>query len=173
MIVDGGTWDAATILRACRRRFIHSGAWSARWAEGMTDGAMTAVMGDWYVTDPDPTDDNYQDVGIEDFKADGVTIAPGLGLIRGTAFEPLLTWDQRWGRLYNLTAADPDTIAFGISENTALVLDRSGASVVGERSVVALDGRAATYLTAENGALTALNVLMSLYAPGDEVASGR
>ncbi len=107
----------------------------------MTDGAMTAVMGDWYVTDPDPTDDDYQDVGIEDFQADGVTIAPGLGIIDGAAFEPLVTWDQRWGRLYNLAAADPATIVFGISENTSLVMDRHGANVVGERSVIALDGR--------------------------------
>jgi len=135
----------------------------------MTDGAMTAVMGDWYVTDPDPTDDDYQDVGIEDFKVDGVTIAPGLGVIEGAAFEPLVTWDQRWGRLYNLAAADPETLVFGISENTALVLSRDGASVLGERSVINLDGRQGTYLTSDNGALTALNVVMNLYAPGDLV----
>ena len=135
----------------------------------MTDGAMTAVMGDWYVTDPDPTDDDYQDVGIEDFQADGVTISPGLGIIDGAAFEPLVTWDQRWGRLYNLAAANPETIVFGISENTSLALDRHGASVVGERSVIALDGRGGAYLTGDNGALTALNVLMNLYAPGDAV----
>lgn len=139
----------------------------------MTDGAMTAVMGDWYVTDPDPTDDDVQEVAIEDFRADGVTIAAGLGIIDGAAFEPLVTWDQRWGRLYNLAAARSDTIVFGISENTSLVLTRQSASVAGERSVIALDGRAGTYLTGDNGALTALNVLMDLYAPGDAVASHR
>lgn len=139
----------------------------------MTDGAMTAVMGDWYVTDPDPTEDNYQDVGIEDFRVDGVTVASGLGIIDGAAFEPLVTWDQRWGRLYNLVFTHPDTIVFGISENTSLVLTRQGPTVAGERSVIALDGRAGTYLAGDNGALTALNVLMDLYAPGDAVASNR
>jgi cyanophycinase-like exopeptidase len=134
----------------------------------MTDSAMTAVMGDWYVTDPDPGDE-YQDEGIEDFKVDGVTIAAGLGIVDGAAFEPLVTYDQRWGRLYNLTAAHPDTIVFGISEITSLVLTNRTATVAGERSVIALDGRAGSYLTGGNGALTALNVLMNLYAPGDTV----
>jgi cyanophycinase len=135
----------------------------------MTDGAMTAVMGDWYVTDPDPTEDNYQEVGIEDFKVGGVTIAPGLGIIDGVAFEPTVTYDQRWGRLYNLTAAHPDTLVLGISEITSLVLTNQTITVAGERSVIALDGRAGTYMTGDNGALTALNVLMNLYAPGDTV----
>ena len=135
----------------------------------LTDSAMTAVMGDWYVTDPDPTTDDYQDVGIEDFKVDSVTIVPGLGIVDGAAFEPLLTWDQRWGRLYNLAAIDPETIVFGISEMTSLVLEGNDATVAGERSVIALDGRAGTYLEGDNGALTALNVLLDLYAPGDVV----
>jgi cyanophycinase-like exopeptidase len=135
----------------------------------MTDSAMTAVMGDWYVTDPDPIDADVQEVAIGDFKADGVTIAPGLGIIDGAAFEPLVTWDQRWGRLYNLAAAHSDTIVFGISEITSLVLNGPNATVAGERSVIALDGRMGTYLTGSNGALTALNVLMDLYAPDDTV----
>jgi cyanophycinase len=135
----------------------------------VTDRAMTAVMGDWYVTDPDPTDVDYQDVGIEDFQIGGVTVAPGLGIIDGATFEPRVTWDQRWGRLYNLLMTHPDTIVFGISENTTLVLQRQGATVAGERSVIALDGRAGTFLQGDNGAFTALNIQMDLYAPGDAV----
>ena len=139
----------------------------------MTDSAMTAVMGDWYVTDPDPTEDDYQDAGIEDFQVGGVTIAAGLGIITGAAFEPLVTWDQRWGRLYNLAMAHPDTIVFGISEITSLVLESDTPTVAGERSVIALDGRAGIYMEGDNGALTALNILMDLYAPGDAVVTNR
>jgi len=39
--------------------------------------------------------------------------------------------------------------------------------------LIALDGRAGTYLDGDNGAFTALNVLMELYAPGDAVVSNR
>jgi hypothetical protein len=36
--------------------------------------------------------------------------------------------------------------------------------------VVSLDGRTATFLNGSNGALSALNVRMGLFAPGDAVA---
>jgi cyanophycinase len=137
----------------------------------MADGALTAAMGDWYVTDPDPTADNYQEAGIADFQTGNVTIAQGLGILPGAAFEPLVTYDQRWGRLYSLTMAHPETIAFGISELTALVLGPDGATVAGERSVVALDGRAATYLAGDNGAFSAFNVVSDVFAPGDAVSA--
>ncbi len=139
----------------------------------LTDGAMTATMGDWYVSDPDPTADDYQDVSIADFQADGVTIAAGLGIVEGASFEPLLTYDQRWGRLYSLAVEHSDTIVFGISEVTTLVLEGDSPVVAGERSVIALDGRTGTYLAGDNGAFTAFNVLMDAYAPGDTVASNR
>ena len=135
----------------------------------MTDRAMTAVMGDWYVANPDPTDGNYQSVGINAFKTGDADVRPGLGIVAGTAFEPRLTRDQRWGRLYGLAMAQPGAIAFGISERTALVVGSGGASVAGTRSVVGLDGRGATFLQGTNGAFTALNVYLDLFAPGEAV----
>lgn len=139
----------------------------------MTDRAMTAAMGDWYVANPDPTATNVEDLAIADFRAGGANVQPGLGIVHGFAFEPRLTLDQRWGRLYGLAAAHHNTIAVGVSEMTALVLDGGGATVVGQRSVVALDGRGATFGTGTNGALAALDVLLDTFAPGDRVAPGR
>lgn len=135
----------------------------------MTDRAMTAAMGSIYVANPDPTSANYQDSGIADFQAGHDQIVAGLNIIPGAAFQPRLTTDQLWGRLYSLTRASQQTVAFGISEMTALVLSGSGATVAGTRSVVAADAGAATEATGTNGAIVALNVALSLYAPGDAV----
>lgn len=135
----------------------------------LTDGAVTAAMGDVYVSTPNPTDDNYQDVGIEAFQEGGVTFAEGLGIVSGAAFQGRNTYDQHWGRLYALSMESPETMVYGISEMTAIVIDADDATVVGERSVIALDGSQATFIGDNGGAFSALNVIMDLYAPGDTI----
>lgn len=135
----------------------------------LTDRAMTAFMGDWAVANPDPTDGNYQDEGIFAFRSDYADFVPGLGVVRGAAIEPVLTWDQRWGRLYGIAEQHPETLVYGISENTAILIEGGSATVLGERSVVALDARRATFQTGTNGAFTALNVFLHLFAPGEVV----
>ena len=106
-------------------------------------------------------------------RAGNVSVQPGLGILPGAAFEPRLTSDQRWGRLYSLSMAHPDTIVFGIGELTALVLDATGGQVAGARAVVGLDGRAALFGAGDNGALSAYNVLLDVFAPTDAVRPSR
>lgn len=140
----------------------------------LTDQYMTAAMGAWYVANSNPTGDDYQDLSISSFKAETLTILPGLGIVPGAAFQPQLTDWQHWGRIYSLTMAHPETITFGISEMTAIVLDRKDdATLAGERSAIALDGRAATYAVGDNGAFTAFNVMLDAFAPGDTLAANR
>jgi len=133
----------------------------------VTDSAMTAIMSDWYVPNRDPTEDDYQDVGIEDFQTGAVRPFPGLGIVKGFAFEPSLTWDQKWGRIYALTMTHPDTIAVGLSEITAIKLKGGSARLIGERSAVILDGRGATYAEGENGAFSAFNVVLDTFTAGE------
>jgi cyanophycinase-like exopeptidase len=111
-----------------------------------------------------------QNLAIDDFQANNASVQPGLGILHGVAFEPRLTVDQRWGRLYGVEMAQPKTIDFGIAQTAALVLGSGGAQVSGEGPVIAVDGRAATFATGANGAICALNVVMDTYAPGDTVA---
>lgn len=132
----------------------------------LTDGAATAVLGEHYVANPTPGDD-YEDVAIAEFRADGNEISEGLGVLDGVSLEPVLTYDYRWGRLYGAAAANPTERALGISELTALRVDRTGAEVLGERSVIALDGADATWGAGDNGALAAVNVWLDAYGPGD------
>jgi cyanophycinase-like exopeptidase len=138
----------------------------------MTDHAMTAAMGDAYSELPDPAPKALQDQAIEDFRAADVPVRPGLGIVPGAAFEPRLTVDYRWGRLYAISMASPRSIVFGICGSTAIVLQSSSPRAAGELSVVSVDGRSGTFDTGTNGALAAFNLLVNTYAPGDAVVNG-
>jgi len=122
------------------------------------------------VANPDPTLDDYQQVGIDAFRSGDARVRRGLGLVP-VSLEPKVTWDQRWGRLYGLAMAHPATPVIGVSEATALVLGRGGARLVGERSAIALDASTARFLTGRNGAFGALGVMLDAFAPGDRVAT--
>ncbi len=132
----------------------------------LTDRAMTPVMGDYYVTNADPTDKNVQSAGIDDFHTGVDQFAEGLHYVNAT-LEPRFMTDQRWGRLYSLARHDQGDIAYGIDEQTAIELSSASATVAGNYSVVALDGRTASFADASNGAYAALNVYLNLFAPGE------
>ncbi|MDQ3383230.1 MAG: hypothetical protein M3519_05530 [Actinomycetota bacterium] len=132
----------------------------------MTDGAATAIMGESYVTNPDPVT-GVSAAASAAFRADGTQLADGLGIVDGFTLEPTLTYDYRWGRLYGAAYDNPELVSLGISELTALRVDRAGGSVTGERSVIAVDGSDATWLVGGNGALGAVNVWMNAFGPGD------
>jgi cyanophycinase-like exopeptidase len=110
-----------------------------------------------------------EDQAVAEFRAGFVKVRPGLAILPGVALEPRLTVDYRWGRLYGLTRAHPDTIALGVAGNTAIELRGATATVIGGLSVVSADGRTARFATGANGALAAFNVLLNTYAPGDAV----
>ena len=137
----------------------------------MTDHAMTAAMGQWYAALPEPTK-TLQSQAIDDFQAGFVNVQPGLGVIPGAAFEPRLTADYRWGRLYSVSSVQPGTIALGICQGTAILLDGTNPTASGSLSVVSVDGRNATFSPGDNGAIAAFNVVLNAYAPGDAVTSG-
>jgi cyanophycinase len=135
----------------------------------MTDRAMTAAMGRWYSALPEPTPTTLEGQAVDDFRSGFVTTKPGLGILPGAEFEPRLTADYRWGRLYGLAQAHPAAIAFGICAGTAIELEGGSATVIGDLSVVSADGRAASFGTGTNGAMAAFNVLLNAYAAGDAV----
>jgi len=149
------------------RRFVRLAAQHAPVV--MTDGAMTAAAGTHYVADPDPTSADIEAQAMASFRTHYNRVEPGLGLIGGADFEPALTGDYRWGRLYALARTDPQGIVFGVCGSTAIVLDNTGPTVVGSESVVSVDARSARFLNGENGALTALNVLMDFFAAGESL----
>lgn len=141
----------------------------------LTEGAMTAAMGQRYGLATPVTGDDIASAAIASFRTNGIQTQRGLGFFATADLVPDLLRRRRWGTLYNLVSADRRTIAVGISESTAVVVKPRGSAecpavqVVGTHPVVVLDGRAATFRPGANGALSALNVLMDVFAPGDRL----
>jgi cyanophycinase-like exopeptidase len=138
----------------------------------LADRHMAAALGGWWSPKADPTGRNYEDEAIAYFRADDAQWQRGLGLV-DLSLVPTLTYDYRWGRLYDLGRVAPSQLAVGPGEDTALVLRAGRTEVVGTGSVVVLDARAATYRVAPSGALGAHNVVLDVFAPGEQVRSAR
>lgn len=138
----------------------------------LADRHMAAVLGRSWSPKADPTDDNYEDEGVANFRTDDAEFRPGLGLVSVSAV-PTLTYDYRWGRLFALGQRDRSRLAVGIGEETAVVLGHGSARVVGTGSVAVLDSRQAKYWTASNGAIGAVDTVLDTFAPGERLTSAR
>ncbi|MDT0212913.1 hypothetical protein Q9R29_03345 [Rothia sp. ARF10] len=138
----------------------------------LADRHLTAALGTWFSTKADPTDTNYEDEAIANFRTGDGQWQRGLGLVPGS-FVPSLTLDYRWGKLFDLGAREGDQIAWGLGEDTAVrVSPGASATVVGPGSVVALDPRGAELWTGPNGAIGAVGVLLSTFGEGEAPSLG-
>jgi cyanophycinase len=135
----------------------------------MADNAAAAALGTLMTITPPPPSDTagLEDASIQSFRPDSVTIQNGLGFVPKAAFEPRLLPDRQWGQLYNLLSSNQQTLAIGIDIGTALELTQLGASVVGSRTVVMLDGRVASFVSGNNGTLGARYVIFDSFVQGD------
>lgn len=139
----------------------------------LADDHFASAVGLRWSPKADPTPGTLEDEGIAAFRADDGQWQDGLGLVAANIV-PRLTTDYRWGRLYGLGLDDAAHLAFGVADGTAIALSpTAGASVLGATSVVALDGRQARFGTAANGATSAVNAVMDVFATGEPLVSAR
>jgi cyanophycinase len=75
----------------------------------------------------------------------GLLIGPGLGLFPYGIVDQHFIQRGRIGRLLVAMAATGERFGFGVDENTALFADGTVLSVIGEKGVVVLDAREATF----------------------------
>lgn len=138
----------------------------------LADRHLAAGLGTWFSTKADPTATNYEDEGIANFRTGDGAWQRGLGLVTGSLV-PSLTLDYRWGKVYDLGQLDCQQVAWGLGEDTAIRVAPGGTSaVVGDGSVVALDPRGAQFWTGPNGAIGAVNVLLSTFGAGETLSQG-
>lgn len=130
----------------------------------LTDGAVSAAVGERWSPTARPTDDELEDAGIAAFRTGDARWRTGLGLVRATVV-PHLAADNRWGRLYGSVAADRHDLVLGVLDGSAVVLERGSASVTGE-SVVVADGDEARTWTSANGSIGAANVVLDVFSDG-------
>ena len=106
---------------------------------------------------------------MEDFLFSGVSIQPGLDWIPGIAVEPRMVMDRHWGRAYNHLYRDHALLTLGVDVNTTIEFTASSAQVWGRNTVVAFDGRYASYALGTNNALSARYVLLDTFVEGDVI----
>jgi len=77
---------------------------------------------------------------------EGLTLAPGLGLLKGVIVDQHFSERGRVGRLVAAITHNPRLIGIGIDENTAVCIEQDDRfKVIGEGGVYIVDGGAVTY----------------------------
>jgi cyanophycinase-like exopeptidase len=142
-----------------------------RWQDGtpvLADNAMSAILGKWY-TNHAPTDiggPNEEADVQESMLVGGTAIAVGLGWV-DASFEPTMLLDKRLGRWFSLAYNNPETLAIGLTDDTALELNPNRTKVIGANGIMLLDTRRATLALGTNNAFVIANALLDTYAPGE------
>lgn len=137
----------------------------------LLERAAASIAGAVYAPHRSPVWEDEVDTQ-QSMLSDSTTIAEGLNLLP-VAFETRVLETNRWGRLFSLAYTHNEQPAFGIGEDTALVIDQDGASVVGEGALIALDLRAATLDLGSNDGFVVANGLLDVFTPGDAVEPNR
>ena len=137
----------------------------------LADDHFAAAMGSWWSPKADPTSATMEDEGVAAFKAADGALAARARAGRGERRAPA----QRrlpLGPALRPRPGRPRPPGHRAGDGAVVALAPSGGSVAGG-SVVVLDGRQSTFSTAANGAIGATNVVLDVFAPGEQLASTR
>lgn len=136
----------------------------------LLDGAAAALAGPVFSAHgPTPEEADAAEIATQRSFLEGRTvITDGLALL-DIMVEPAILSDNRWGRLFSLAYNNPARVAFGVADDSALLIDAAGASVIGDNVVLGLDLRDATLDYGDNRAFVIANGLIDIFAPGDDV----
>ncbi len=145
----------------------------AAWLAGtplLLDGAAAAIAGQVFSRHGPPAEegDAAEIDAQRSFLAGRTVIVPGLDLLPVT-IEPQVLESNRWGRLFSLAYTHSRLPAFAVGSDTALLVSTSGAAVLGDGAVIALDLRRATRALGSNQAYVVANGLLDVFAPGEQV----
>jgi len=143
------------------------------WLNGLpllADNGGAAITGHVFSAHgPTPQDADEAEFAVQKSFLQGTTkVFDGLGLLDITV-EPQLLNDNRWGRLFSLAYHQPDQLAVGLTQNSALEITRSGARTIGDNALVTLDLRNAALDLGTNEGFVIANGLLDVFAPDETV----
>ncbi len=81
----------------------------------------------------------------ESHRTDAVQMAPGLGFINGVIIDQHFAERGRLGRLVGAVAQNPRLLGVGLDENTAVIAESHGFTVLGSGAVYVVDGVRESY----------------------------
>jgi len=174
LVIDGGYRGIVVLARdqsllQPERLAAIKDAWLAG-VPLLLDGAAAALAGPVFSAHgPTPEEADAAEIATQRSFLEGRTvITDGLALL-DIMVEPALLADNRWGRLFSLAFTNPERVAFGVADDSALVIDADGAFVSGDNVVLSLDLRDAALDFGDNRAFVIANGLIDIFAPGDEL----
>lgn len=138
----------------------------------IADHATAVAFGTYYAAHPPTPEDSrdYEDAVQGALLQGNTTIAEGLGILDGS-FEVRVADDanlgNRWGRLFALAYNNPQTAAYGLADDTVLVIRPEGATVTGDNGLFVLDLSQATLDLGTNDGFAFANGLMHVFAPSE------
>jgi cyanophycinase len=103
--------------------------------------------------------------GYKTIQPNNIEITEGLGLVTTAIFDQHFIWRERINRLISVSIENPNELAIGIDESTALLVKGDSATVYGVSQVVVLN--AANANTVATDSLLGVNgIELNVYLPG-------
>jgi cyanophycinase len=103
--------------------------------------------------------------GYKTIQPSNIEIAEGLGLVTTAIIDQHFIWRERNNRLISVAIENPNELAIGIDESTAILVNGDSATVYGISQVLVLNASKSAISVADS-LLGATNIKMDLYLPG-------
>ena len=104
--------------------------------------------------------------GFRTIKPNNIEISEGLGFITTAIIDQHFIWRSRMNRLISVAIENPNELAIGIDESTAILVEGSKATVYGISQVLVLNATKSKISLRED-LLGATNIRMDIYLPGE------
>jgi cyanophycinase len=105
--------------------------------------------------------------GYRTIQPNNIEITEGLGLLETAIIDQHFIWRSRMNRLISVAIENPNELAIGIDESTAILVEGDSATVFGVSQVLVLNALRANISQADS-LLGAQNIRMDVFLPGQK-----
>lgn len=103
--------------------------------------------------------------GYRTIQPGNIELSEGLGLVSSAIIDQHFIWRERMNRLISVAIENPNELAIGIDESTAILVKGDSAKVYGTSQVVVLNSSKASTLSTDS-LLGAKRIELSIFIPG-------
>ncbi|HPE16988.1 MAG TPA: cyanophycinase, partial [Tenuifilaceae bacterium] len=105
--------------------------------------------------------------GYRTIQPKNIEITEGLGLLETAIIDQHFIWRSRMNRLISVAIENPNELAIGIDESTAILVEGDSATVFGVSQVLVLNAMYAS-ISQTDSLLGAQNIRMDVFLPGQK-----
>lgn len=105
--------------------------------------------------------------GYRTIEPNNIEVTKGLGLLETAIIDQHFIWRSRMNRLISVAIENPNELAIGIDESSAILVEGNSATVFGVSQVLVLNASKAKIIQTDS-LLGAQNIRMDVYLPGQK-----